>query len=296
LSGSTEIKYKGIVLLKDDGHNVLSCCSLLGVSTSGFYDWLRRRPSKRAERCNFLKEEIVSIHHKTKARYGSPRVYRALLEKGVNVSENTVAKLMAQEGIKAVCKQPYRPKTTINNPSEQKSPRVFKITKTPVEERNVVWASDLTYLPIAGGFYYLTVVMDLFNREIIGWDVSQTMEAENTKTALIGAIREAPGPLEKLVFHSDQGSQYCSGAVRDVLKLLQITQSMSRKGNCYDNAFVESFFSTLKRELGIKGFASLAEAKREIFEYINWYNRERLHSSLGYRSPIDYAQENHRAA
>lgn len=138
--------------------------------------------------------------------------------------------------------------------------------------------------------------MDLYNREIKGWDVSDSMDAGRTKAALLKAVKSTPGSLREMTFHSDQGVQYCSSAVRDKLKLMKITQSMSRKGNCYDNAFVESFFHSLKNELEKTKFNDLDEARRMIFEYINWYNRERLHSSLGYLSPMDYAKETNRLA
>jgi len=138
--------------------------------------------------------------------------------------------------------------------------------------------------------------MDLFNREIKGWDMSDSMEAINTKNALLEAIRRTSGPLSGLIFHSDQGVQYCSSEIRNKLNVLKITQSMSRKGNCYDNAFAESFFGTMKNELEFNYFKNLDEAKKEIFKYINWYNRQRMHSSLGYLSPVEYIKENRLAA
>ena len=149
--------------------------------------------------------------------------------------------------------------------------------------------SDLTYLPTGCGFSYLVTVMDLFNREIKGWDVSEAMEAMNTKNAFLNAVRSTSGSLEKLMLHSVQGVQYCSSEVRDKLKLLKVEQSMSRKGNCYgDNSSAESFFGTLKSEIRVTHFRDLCEAKRKVFRYINWYNRERMHSSLGHLSPVKY--------
>ena len=142
----------------------------------------------------------------------------------------------------------------------------------------------------------MVTVMDLFNREIKGWDMSDSMEAINTKNALLEAIRRTSGPLSGLIFHSDQGVQYCSSEIRNKLNVLKITQSMSRKGNCYDNAFAESFFGTMKNELEFNYFKNLDEAKKEIFKYINWYNRQRMHSSLGYLSPVEYIKENRLAA
>jgi putative transposase len=277
--------------LKSEGHAVRLCCKLLKVSHSGFYEWLTRKPSNRQRKRDELKIKIKTIFEKSKSNYGSPRILKSLRNESETVGKNTVAKLMREEGLSARKKAAFRPKTTINNPSDQKSPRIFEIQKTEIKRENQVWASDLTYLSTGHGFSYLVVVMDLFNREIKGWDVSDSMDAEKTKKALLEAVKSSPGQLRELTFHSDQGVQYCSRAVREKLELLKITQSMSRKGNCYDNAFVESFFHTLKNELEKSRFKDLDEAKRMIFEYINWYNRERIHSSLGYLSPMDYVKQ-----
>ena len=291
------MKFRGIILLKDEGHAVKSCCELLKVSCSGFYEWKQRLPSKRDLRDLELTTKVKNIFNKNKERYGSPRVHKTLENQGVKVSENKVAKLMQQGNLRAKGKKAFRPKTTINNPSDSKSPRVYKIEDHNVKNENEVWASDLTYIRTREGFCYLTVVLDLWNREIKGKNLAVTMEAKNTKDAFLSAVKNSKGRLNKTIFHSDQGVQYCSEEVRDKLKFLDVTQSMSRKGNCYDNAFAESFFHSLKTELGHKVFENFEEAKIEIFEYINWYNKERLHSSLGYVSPKDYVkQENRQAA
>lgn len=267
------------------------CCELLSVSYSGFYSWLNRKPSNRKKKDGELKSRILSIFDKSKKNYGSPRIQKSLKASGEKIGKDRVARLMKEEGLSARKKKAFRPKTTINNPSDKKSPRVYKIESGASTAENKVWASDLTYIQTNRGFCYLVVVMDLYNREIKGWNLSESMEAENTKTALLKAVKSTPGDLRELTFHSDQGVQYCSKTLRNKLKLMNITQSMSRKGNCYDNAFVESFFHTLKNELEKSKFESLTEARKMIFEYINWYNRERLHSSLGYLSPMDYAAQ-----
>lgn len=292
MSGSPEIRYRGVILLKKEGHSIKKCCELLKVSSSGFYDWQKRRPSKRKERNGRLKTKIINIFKNSKKTYGSPRIQKSLQREGERVSKNKVAKIMKIEGLKAQRKKAFRPKTTLNNPNSLKSPRVFKIENNQVSGPNQVWVSDLTYLPTGTGFSYLVTVMDLFNREIKGWNVSNSMEAINTKDAFLDAVKRSSETLNGLIFHSDQGIQYCSSEVRDKLKILNITQSMSRKGNCYDNAFAESFFGTMKTEIGINHFKNIDEVKREIFKYINWYNRERLHSSLGYLSPMEYKQTN----
>lgn len=290
------MKFRGITLLKDEGHALKTCCELLRVSCSGFYDWKRRLPSKRTLRNLKLSDKIKNIFDKNKGRYGSPRVQKVLEIQGDKVSKNKVAKLMQQESLRAKGKKSFRPKTTINNPCDHKSPRVYKIENHNVKRENEVWASDLTYIRTKDGFCYLTVVMDLWNREIKGINLSDNMAAKNTKDSFLSAVKNSSGRLNKTVFHSDQGVQYCSREMRDKLKVLEVTQSMSRKGNCYDNAFMESFFHSLKTELDHKVFESFEEAKKEIFEYINWYNKERLHSSLGYLSPKDYVKQDNRQA
>lgn len=290
------MKYRGVKLLQSEGHSIKRCCELLGVSSSGFYSWDGRSPSAQKRRSEELKSRVQEEFDKSKERYGSPRVTKALKASGEEVSENTVAKIMKGEALRAKGKKAFRPKTTINNPNDQKSARVFKIEDHKATSRDEYWASDLTYIPMEKGFCYLVVVMDLFNREIIGWDLSLSMEAEKTKSALTKAISNSSGKLEGLVFHSDQGVQYTSSAVRKRLELLKIEQSMSRKGNCYDNAFVESFFHTLKNELEKDHFIDFQEAKKEIREYIDWYNNTRLHSSLGYLSPVDYVRQQPRQA
>lgn len=204
---------------------------------------------------------------------------------------------MRESNLRAKGKKAFRPTTTINNPNDYKSPRVYKIEEHKIEKENEIWASDLTYIHTEEGFCYLTVVLDLWNREIKGRNIALTMEAKNTKDAFLSAVQGSPGRLNKTIFHSDQGIQYCSKEVRDKIKLLDLTQPMSRKGNCYDNAFVESFFHSLKTELDHKVFENFEEAKEEIFEYIDWYNEKRLHSSLGHLSPRDYVkQDSHQAA
>jgi transposase InsO family protein len=246
------VKFGGIVLLRNEGHVLKSCCALLRVSCSGFYDWKRRLPSKRALRDLKLSGKVKSIFDKNKGRYGSPRVQKALEIQGEKVSKNKVAKLMQQESLRAKGKKAFRPKTTINDPCDVKSPRVFKIEDHKVKRENEVWASDLTYIKTKEGFCYLTVVMDLWNREIKGINLADNMEAKNTKDSFLSAVKNSSGRLDGTIFHSDQGVQYCSREVRDKLSFLNVTLSMSRKGNCYDNAFMESFFHSLKTELAIR--------------------------------------------
>lgn len=286
------MKYRGIVLLGSEGHSISHCCELLDVSPSGFYDWRKRPPSNRTIKNGEIKIKILDIFSDSKKTYGSPRIKAALERSGDFVGKDRVARLMKEEGLMVRRKKAFKPKTTINNPSDKKSERVFKIEKTKITKLNQVWVSDLTYIPTLEGFSYLVTVMDLFNREIIGWDLSDSMEAEHTSTALGRALANSEGKPNELIFHSDQGVQYCSGEVRKRLELMEMIQSMSRKGNCYDNAFAESFFHTLKNELAEKMFTTKEDARKAIFEYIEgWYNTKRLHSSLGFMSPKEYAEK-----
>lgn len=276
--------------LKKNKHSVQQSCKLFGFNESSFYSWLKREPSSKVDRDKELGSKIQALFKANKKKYGSPRIYNTLKKQGIIVGENKVAELMKSLGLNAVKKKSFKPKTTINNPNERKSARLFKIEDYKVKKENDVWGSDLTYIPMEKGFCYLVVVLDLFNREVKGWDLSESMEATHTQKALLKAIQSTEGSLEGTIFHSDQGSQFCSDKVRGTVQVVRMKQSMSRKGNCYDNAFVESFFHSLKNELEKSVFENLAEAKKYIFEYMNWYNRERLHSSLGYMSPIEYKE------
>ena len=286
------MKYQGIVLLSEKGHSIKLCCDLLDVSASGFYDWKKRPPSKRKIENENLKKEIKEIYKISKKTYGSPRIRASLVRIGKKVGKDRVAKLMKEENLSARSKKRFVPRTTVNNPLDKKSDRVFKIEKNEIIKPNQVWASDLTYIPTKEGFLYLVVVLDLFNRQVKGWDLSDSMEAKQTVKAFTSAVKGFAGKLGKIIFHSDQGIQYCSKILRNRLEILDFTQSMSRKGNCYDNTFVESFFHSLKNELEEKEFKTKDEARKAIFEYIEaWYNNKRLHSSLGYMTPMEYEQQ-----
>lgn len=205
------MKYRGIVLLGHEGHPISVCCELLDVSSSGFYDWRKRLPSNRKIKNTEIKAKILNIFSDSRKTYGSPRIKAALERSGDLVGKDRVARLMKEEGLEARRKKAFRPKTTINNPSDKKSERVFKIEETEITKLNQVWVSDLTYIPTLEGFSYLVTVMDLFNREIIGWDLSDSMEAKHTSKALGRALANTEGKPNELIFHSDQGVQYCSG-------------------------------------------------------------------------------------
>src|SRR6267378_1884307 len=244
---------------------VRDCCLALGVSRSGYYQWKAAKASVRALEQAELCQQMEKVFEQNGGRYGSPRLTRALREQGLCVSENRVARLMLSNQI--AHRQPERP--------------------------DQIWVSDITYVATVEGWLYLAVILDLFSRRVVGWKVGETLEAELVVTALKNALMMRQ-PDRGLYFHSDRGSQYSSQALRKPLNVIGANLSMSGIGNCYDNANAEAFFSTLKSECfpSNQVFATKVEARREIFEYIEtYYNNQRLHSALGYRSPNHYETE-----
>ena len=283
------MKYKGVTHLKQLGHPVREICNLLQVSSSGFYTGTSAKLSSTEQRNKELTAMIGNAFYKHKRAYGHPRIHKELQNQGEELGRRRVARIMRELELRALSKKAFRPKTTQSDPNAPKAERVFKVESSVVTRPNQVWASDLTYIPReGGGQMYLVVVIDLYDRSIRGWDVSDSMLAENTDRALLRALQGTSGSVQGLIFHSDRGSQYTSECVRKRLKLLGIIQSMSRPGNCYDNAFAESLFHTLKNELPKQRFKSLEEATQVLFAYIGWYNTKRLHSALGYVSPREY--------
>lgn len=258
----------------------------MGVARSSFYAAKSRPELASVE--PLLQRRIRFHFEKNKRRYGSPRITSSLRDEGFCIGENKVAELMREMCLRATQKSSFRPKTTVNDPESNKCERVFKITETKATRPDQVWASDLTYLPFSNRFLYLVVFIDLCTRKVKSWELASNMKAHHTKRAFLGAVANTKGSLNGLVSHSDQGIQYCWGEYQDTLEFLSVTQSMSRKGNCYDNAFAESFFATLKRELDLSHCETELEMKEEIAEYIEWYNNERKHSSLGQISPAEF--------
>lgn len=273
-------------LVNEKSRGISMSCHLMGVARSCFYS-AKSRPMRAS--VEVLLHRRIRFHfEKNKRRYGSPRITSSLRDEGFCVGENKVAELMREMGLRATQKASYRPRTTVNDPDSKKAERVFKITETEVAAPDQVWASDLTYLPFSNRFLYLVVFIDLFTRKVKSWELASNMKAHHTKRAFLGAVANTNGSLSGLVSHSDQGVQYCWGEYQSTLEFLSVTQSMSRRGNCYDNAFAESFFATLKRELDLSHCKTELEMKEEIAEYINWYNNERKHSSLGQKSPAEF--------
>jgi putative transposase len=260
-------------------------CGVLKVSRSGYYRWRNRKPSARQLRQEQLLEKIRIAHLENQELYGSPRVHRALLIDGERVSRNTVAKLMRQAKIRARTRRKFVPRTT-DSRHHQPVARNLLARDFEASASDRKWVADITYVPTSQGWLYLAAVLDCFSRRIVGWAMSDTLGADLAGDALAMALQQRrPGP--DLIHHSDRGVQYASEDYQQLLARHGITPSMSGRGNCYDNAMMESFWATLKTELIHQDhYATRERARQSIFQYIEvFYNRKRLHSSLGYLSP-----------
>jgi len=263
-------------------------CRVLKVSRSGFYAWLRREPSARQRRREHLVQKIKVVHQQNRGLYGSPRVHRALLIDGQTVSRNTVAKLMRQERIRAKTKRRFVPRTT-DSRHHQPVARNLLDRNFAAPGPNRKWVADITYVPTEEGWLYLAAVLDLFSRKIVGWAMADHLQTDLVSDALHMALAQRQ-PGDGLLHHSDRGVQYASDDYQQLLTAHGITVSMSGKGDCWDNAVMEGFWATLKTEwVHQQQFQSRQQAKASIFEYIEvFYNRNRLHSSLGYVSPESF--------
>ena len=268
-------------------HSVGKVAGVLGVSRSGYYAWRGRVESDRSMEEKELVGRIADIQKDVKYRYGSPRVTVKLRKGGLRVGKNRVARLMSLHGLGARYKRRFRSTTD----SSHSLPVAGNLLKRDfdVSVANRVWVSDLSYISTAEGWLYLCVILDLYSRKVVGWSMGGRMKTDLVLRAFQMAVgrRRPPGGL---IFHSDRGSQYCSHAFRDRIGQYRFRQSMSRKGDPWDNAVAESYFKTLKSELcGHRAFKDRGEARGAIFEYIEvFYNRVRLHSTLGYMSPEEY--------
>jgi putative transposase len=262
-------------------------CEQLEVSRSGYYAWAERPESARQQQDKQLAQEVQKAHRDSRGTYGSPRVHAELQAQGRKVSRKRVARLMGEQQLEARRKR-RTVRTTDSNHSHPVAPNVLERDFSP-DQPNSTWATDITYVWTGEGWLYLAVVLDLFSRRVVGWSMSEHIDTKLVLGALEMAL-EGRQPPEGLIHHSDRGSQYASAEYRQALASRGIQCSMSRKGNCWDNAVVESFFSSLKQELVyLTDFATRHQARSELFEYIEvFYNRQRRHSSLGYLSPSDY--------
>lgn len=264
-------------------------CKILGVSRSGYYEWQARPESKNKEDNIKLLKEIKRVYDRSRGLYGRIRITKKLNNEGIKCSQNRVYRLMKENNIFSKMKRKFKA-TTNSKHNHPVAPNLLNQDFT-AHKPSEKWVSDITYIPTKEGWLYLAAVLDLYDKKIIGWAMDTIMTQELVIKALENAVRKRK-PAEGLIHHSDRGSQYASRAYQNLLKKHGITVSMSRKGNCYDNACMESFFGTLKTELiYFCGYGSRQEAKSSIFEYIEiFYNNERLHSSLGYRSPNEYGK------
>jgi len=257
-------------------------CKVLEVSKSGYYAWRSRSESRHAREDRRLKYQIRIIFKQNRQTYGSPRVHDELRDSGIHCGRKRVARLMKEDGLVAKKGKQFR-RTTISDPDRQNAENTLN-RKFRVEAPDRVWAGDITYLKAGGTWLYLAVILDLFSRRVVGWATSTSLSKELALDALNQAIYHR-SPDEGLLHHSDRGCQYTSIAYGEVLKKYGIEASMSRKGDCWDNAVVESFFATLKIELG-DSFRSCRSARSALFDYIEvFYNRKRRHSSNGGVSP-----------
>ena len=281
------MKYQFITVQRS-AFGVEKMCRLFAVSRSGFYRWNQGKESKRAAQNRLLLSHIRRIHESTKGRYGSPRITAELKDQGHSCSRPRVARLMRRHAIKARTKRKFKVTTNAKH-KYPVAPNLLK-QRFRTDAPNRVWISDMTYIRTAEGWLYLTVVMDLYHRKIIGWSMSGRMEAAHTTIPAFQMAIKGAQPPPGLVFHSDRGVQYACESFVALLYWSQVTQSMSGKGNCYDNAVAESFFHTLKTELvHHEIYHTREEARRSLFEYMEtFYNRIRKHSTLGYRSPVEY--------
>lgn len=273
----------------EEEFQVKRMCKVLGVQRSGYYAWRKRKPSTRVQDNQALLALIEAEHQKSRRTYGSPRLHVVLRRQGVQCGRNRVARLMRLHGIVARKKRRYYPRTTQRQAGVIPAPNRLNQDFSAARP-NQKWVSDFTYIETAEGWLYLAIVLDLFSRRVIGWAMSAKMDAELVETALRMALLGRHPPAG-LLHHSDQGSQYTSTTYLNCLNAALAVLSMSGAGNCYDNAAMESFFSTFKTECVTGIFTSHAQARTVIFEYIEvWYNRQRLHSTLGYFSPVDFEQ------
>lgn len=275
---------------------VSAICQALSIDKSAYYAYKRRPASARDQENEILREAIEKAYKASLGTYGSPRITDALKDQGYACSENRVARIMREYAIIAVTSKKFKVTTTDSDHSLPVAPNLLN-RQFAADAPNKVWLSDITHIYTQEKWQYLATIMDSCNREIVGWSLGDTLEAE----LVINAFKKAalkrkiePG----LIFHSDRGSQYASNDFRDLLAKYQIQQSMSRKGDCYDNAMMESFFKTLKTELiyPYPYFKTAKEARASIFYYIEvFYNRVRKHSALNYLAPIQYQKLNYAA-
>jgi len=282
------MKY-GFMAAHEKEFSVKLMCRVLGVQRSGYYAWKKRPLSPRAKANEELLKQIRAAFEVCRKVYGSPRIRQYLIGKGHSYGRHRVARLMRQANL--VAKRTYRrhPQTTKQCPGARVAPNLLN-QDFSASQPNEKWVGDITYIDTAQGWLYLASIMDLYSRRIVGWSMADRMDVSLVENAwTMAAANRQPEP--NLLHHTDRGSQYTSDAYRDLIAKKECQVSMSRTGNCYDNAAMESFHATLKGECAFQQFKTKAEAKTTIFEFIEvWYNRQRLHSTLDYQSPLQFEQ------
>jgi len=274
-------------LVREHRYAVEAACAVLEVSRSAYYAWQQCQPAGPSQRQTELTPWVRAVFWKHRRRYGARRIASELADRGEVCSRRLVRKIMQNERLRAIQPKSFVPKTTDSRHTLGYSPNLILDTPEP-SGINQLWVGDITYVPLRGGsFCYLASLMDRYSRDIVGWDLSDTMTDALTLVALRKAIRERQPPA-LLVHHTDRGGQYASARYRAVLARAAMRQSMSRAGNVYDNAFMESCFGTFKTELEMTEYENSREARRAIAEYIAYYRSERKHSALGYVSPMQF--------
>lgn len=270
---------------------IIALCGVLEVARSGYYRWRQGRPSRREAANGQLLERIRTIHQSKRGSYGSRRITAELRRSGQQCNHKRVERLMRQQGLRGCTGRKRKVRTTQSNHDQPIAPNLLRGRPAP-RKPDEVWVADITYVPTAEGFLFLAAVMDLYSRMILGWSLWRSLETAGALHALERALTKRRYP-RGVIHHSDQGVQYASVEYRKLLKRHGMVASMSRKGNCYDNAAMEAFWSTLKREaLEESAQWSADQVRRVTFEYIEAiYNRSRLHSSLGYQSPVDFEHQ-----
>lgn len=271
---------------------VYQLCLAFEVTRSGYYAWLQGQETPREAANRALMTQIGRIHQEKRGRYGSPRMTAQLRQEGHRCNHKRVERLMRQHGLRGRSSRRRRVCTTNSDHDHPIAPNLLKGRAAPTRP-NEVWVADITYIPTAEGWLFLAAVMDLYSRQILGWSVWDSLEAGGALQALRRALVNRGYPTD-VIHHSDRGVQYACHAYRQELQTRGLVASMSRRGNCYDNAAMEAFWSTLKREaMSDSSTWSKNRVRRELFEYIESdYNRGRLHSSLDYQSPVDFENQN----
>lgn len=273
-------------------HSLAQLCAALDVTRSGYHAWEQAEPSARAQADAALSAQIQAVHAAHRGRYGSPRIQRELAAQGQRHGQKRIARLMRAVGLRGRCPKRFVPRTTDSDHDQPTAPN--RLAQTPAPSGpNQIWVSDLTYVATREGWLYVAVILDLWSRRVVGWSAGPTLQASLVGAALRMALKHRQPP-RGLLHHSDRGVQYASAEYRSLIAAAGLEPSMSRAGNPYDNAAMESFMATYKRECvglaeEVGGYATRAEAQMDFFGYAEtYYNRERRHSALGYQSPVDF--------